>query len=106
MPAININLDADEINEHIKTAIIESMIGEALKKIIESQISDLTNSYNNPLKPVVEKAISDIVYNLLKNEYGDKLEALVKEQLTDEVLTGLAKTAVQNVGIYKTSERY
>jgi hypothetical protein len=86
MPEINVTIDAATINREITEAIAKSAIGDQLKKQIEEEVKRLSNSWDNPLKGVVEKHVRDICVDLMTTKYKEHIRKLVETQLTDEMI--------------------
>lgn len=83
------NIDPEEINKFVSQKILESSIGEALRKEIDTQVSRLATSFDNPMKPVVANAISQVAREYLETpEVKARLKETVQKALTDEALDG------------------
>ena len=57
---LNVNIDPEQINKMVADAVLESALGDAVKKVINEQVKKLSSSYNNPLDSVVQQHIADM----------------------------------------------
>ena len=57
---INVNLDAEALQARLVQAIIDSAIGENIKKYIDSAFTRETGSYGD-YKTIVQRAIDDAI---------------------------------------------
>lgn len=94
---MEINLDSDSITKYVADAIIGSSIGDALKQVIDAETERLSRSYNNPITPVVQRAINDAIVALISQQYKSKIEDEVRKQLTDTVVAELVSKAIVSI---------
>lgn len=101
-------IDPDAINQYVAQQILESGIGEAVRKVTDAEIAKLSRSYDNPWEPVIRNEILKIVTQIVLNEYQDTLRERVKASLTqdavDEIIDDLIKVWVNKRGEF--SSRY
>lgn len=95
MPELKV--EPQTINRYVAERIAESAIGEALAAVIKDEVTKLTNSYNNPMKTVVEQYIRTEVTKVLREEYTDYIRTEVKRHLTDEVVEKVTQAAFDAV---------
>lgn len=78
-------LDPKEINTFIAEKVAESVIGEQLKKSMESALEYFLNQrgYGNekPIESVVRIFLGDAIREMLKTEYLPELKAKLKEKI-------------------------
>lgn len=91
-----IKLAPEDVDTHIKSAIINSAIGEQLSKAIQEKLKDLR--LDPTIKKVVEEEIPKILREILSEpERKEQLRALIREQLTDKVLLEVINKSVQHL---------
>lgn len=94
---LNVNIDSEQINKMVSEAILNSLIGEALKEQIKKSISELSTSYNNPIKSVIDRHVKETISNIIQTDYKDTLKSMVKESMTDEVVGDLIHKSWKNI---------
>lgn len=70
-------LSGKHMNEYIAEKILESSIGDYLRKAIKDKVEEFTH-YNNPLKEIVDTQIKNIIAETIK---GDKYSILIREAI-------------------------
>lgn len=88
-----IEVNPEQINQMVSEAILKSSIGEALRRAVDKQILSLTASYNNPLEEVIKEHVLLEMRRLITIEYHDKIEAMVKEKITEKVVGDVVNEA-------------
>jgi len=81
---LNVKIDPEAINKEIVDAVAKSAIGEQLKKIIEEKAKEWGNTYNNPLKPIIEAEISNLMRKIVRDNYMTQIEEFVKKNMTEK----------------------
>jgi len=82
---LNVNIDPDQINKMVSDAVLDSALGEQVKKTIAEQVKAMSGSYNNPLEAVIKLHISDIVQQVLINDYADELKTKIAESVAEKM---------------------
>ncbi len=94
---LNVNVDADAINKMVSDAILKSTLGDAVKKAIDTQLANLTRSYDNPLESVIRMHVADMVREVLRTEHQEalrqRLVAALAEKLSDEFIDRVCEKA-------------
>jgi len=90
---IKVDLSPEQINQQIADAIAKSAIGVELEKIIREEVSKLGNSFNNPIRKVIERMICDSIIEVLNRDHAQTVAQFVKEQITQEIMEDLLKAA-------------
>jgi hypothetical protein len=88
-----IEISPEQINQMVVDAILKSSIGESLRKAIDSQVASLTSLYNNPIEAVVKECVMVEMRRLVTIEYHDKIEAMVREKITEFMVTDVVNKA-------------
>ena len=85
---LDVKIDPEEINRYMADQILQSAIGEKMKEVVARKIADLASpSYygkESPLEAVVSDFIRNHLHSIIRDEYGDKVRAMISEKLTDE----------------------
>jgi uncharacterized membrane-anchored protein YjiN (DUF445 family) len=89
---IKVDLTPEQINNQIAEAIAKSAIGENLKKTIEAEVQKISNNYNNPLAPIIQRFMSEEIQRVVREEYAETLKEFVKEQVTEKFTNDLLKS--------------
>ena len=97
---LNVNIDPEQINKMVADAVLQSAIGDAVKKVVNEQVNKLSANYNNPLDLVLQRHISDIVREVLISEYGDtlkeKVHTAVAEKISDDFVGKVIEAGFRN----------
>jgi len=86
---IEVNVTPEQINEAVAGAIIKSSIGKALAEVIDAQVKKLSQSYDNPIAPVVQDEIGKAIRVLIADNFLPQIKAKIAEKLTDEVIADM-----------------
>lgn len=99
---MNINIDADEVKQHIVKAILDSTIGVELKKAIESlptrKVSNDWNAktiFEDVFDRVVKEEVGRIALSFIQDR-RDVIRAVLQEHLTDEIVKQVASKIICN----------
>jgi hypothetical protein len=84
--SIQVNIDAEQINQMVSDAILNSVIGDKLKTEIEQQIGKLSATYDNPIKKVVEEEILRQIQIIVQRDFHATLEQMVKDRITSDLV--------------------
>lgn len=82
---LNVNIDPEQINKMVADAVLESALGDAVKKVINEQVKKLSSSYNNPLESVVQQHIVNMIRDTLVTEYADDFKSKVHKAVADKM---------------------
>jgi uncharacterized protein with ATP-grasp and redox domains len=93
---LNINVDSAAINKYMAEKVLESTLGDQIKRTIAERMKDF-DSYNSPLKGVVDQYIREAVSEHLRATYGEQIKEKVKAALAGDKLDELVKSFVGNV---------
>lgn len=105
--SIEVNIDAQAVQEHVAKAIVDSTLGEAIKKAVEKA---LQSSYGGG--SVVDQAVSAAVYEqvrlyareLVREEFAPQIREAVRAGLTDEKLDAIVGGFVASLGLVTTDD--
>lgn len=92
--ALDIQLDIDpkKIEEMIAKAVLDSAIGKTVEEGINKAVADL-DRYDGPIRNAIRTQVQQIVYTVIRDEYGEKLREAVRLLMTDEVVNEVANKA-------------
>lgn len=93
---MNINIEPKQIERAIAEAVINSAIGKTIDDVINGELKAMADQWNDksPLKQAIRKEVSNIVYQLVRDEYSESIKAAVREQLTEKVLLEIVGSAM------------
>lgn len=94
---MDFQLDADQVNQFLSTAILNSRIGEVVTAAIDEQIKELSRSYNNPFQAVIRQEIDRLIRDVLQAEHAAYLRAQVQAHLTEAAIDKVLTAAFQNI---------
>lgn len=94
---MEIKIDAEQVNEYIKNAVLDSTVGKSIVASIDKEMQELFTGYRNPLKEYLQNTLTDYLKERFKDPEISKMinEAIIKN-LTPEVVE-----LIVNEGIYK-----
>lgn len=92
---MSLNIDSETVNKYVADAVLNSAIGEALKKQIEETLEKITSGKDNPVQPVIDNHVSNALYQLLHQEYAALIKTRIAARLTDEVLDEIINAAFE-----------
>ena len=93
---IKLDITPEKINEYVANSVIESSIGEALKKSIDDQIQKLNRGWDSPLDKVVRSEIESACYRILRDEYKEQIEQSIKDILPKYITNDFIGEIMQN----------
>jgi len=88
-----IEIDTETVNRVVADAILNSSLGMYLRKLAEDHVKLLHQSYNNPVKAALEQETFKVVQEIVQKELRPKIEEIVREKMTDEVVQECAAAA-------------
>lgn len=103
---IEVEFDSSAINEHLAKMILESYLGDTLKKNFQYAVSRALGAYGsqpNVLEQVAREVIRAIALEEL-NARRDELVTKVRESLTDEFVAERIKELTSGIRVVTTGE--
>ena len=99
---IKLDIQPEIIQQEVVKAILASSLGDSNKKVIDTEIKELSNTFNKGLKAEVQRAITNHICEVLRSEeYSSKIREAVtnrlSNQITEDFLDSVVKTAFQKV---------
>jgi hypothetical protein len=92
--AIEVNITPEQINEAVGQAIVDSAIGQSMKKLLEEKVKELGNPYSGLLPKVLEQEVALVLREMIREEpYATMIREKVKEKLTDEIVYKVTNAA-------------
>jgi NADH dehydrogenase/NADH:ubiquinone oxidoreductase subunit G len=79
-----ITVDPEQVNAAVAAAVLNSVIGEAMKAAVEKNVADLTKRYDSPVEKAVAGVILDEVKRLVHVEHAAAVAAQVRAYITPE----------------------
>lgn len=90
---INVDIDADKINEYVAQAVLKSAIGTELQRIIDQEVKRFSTRFDNPIVTVVRKIIADEIRTVVHEQFSALIKEKVITALTEEKLTAIIDKA-------------
>lgn len=90
---LNVQLDPEQINAMVSQAILQSAIGEEIRKAVEGHIRRLTTGYDSAIGKIVEKIVNEEVRNVVGLQFTPLVKEKVQESLTEELVGKLINKA-------------
>jgi hypothetical protein len=97
MSEILINVDPKQINKFVAEAILESCLGEEVRKAIEKvvgQISQVDYRGHGVISDIVKAKVQETICELLNTEYREQIKTLVSEAMTEKAIKELTDAAL------------
>ena len=83
---MQVNINTADIEAAVKDAIIQSAIGEKIKKSVNDL---LFKGWDNPIDKAVNEVILDIARMKVREIYGQQIEDALKAKCTPEIMEEL-----------------
>ena len=90
---IEVNIEPEQINKYISDKIIESAIGEQVKKVVTEQCAKMSESYRNPIEAAIKEVTTTIIHQVILSEFKDQIKSKIKAKI-DERLDIIVTDAV------------
>ena len=90
---LNLNVDSTAINQYMAEKVLESALGDQIKKAIAEKFKEF-DGYNSPLKGVVDQYIREAIMTHLQTTYKAQISAAIVKALTPEAIEKLAQDYV------------
>ena len=96
MEITKIEITPEDIEKHLKNAVMHSAIGESLKKGISEKLRGW--EFDKAVKDVIEKEIPKIICQVMKEpEKFEMITNAVREQLTPEIVRKITNQAIVSI---------
>lgn len=96
---MELKIDPEAVNKLVADAVLNSAIGEAVKKAVDKEIVNLSQSYNNPLESVIRNHVAEITRTVLREEHGEairaKVSASLAQKLSDDFIDRVCEKAAE-----------
>lgn len=99
MSQVPISVDPAAINEYIAKQIIDSVLGERLKEVVDDAIKAFGKYGSDPLKGAVQSEITKQVQEMVRTEFSPQIEAAVREAMTPEFIQNLVSSFIQSITV-------
>lgn len=87
---MNLHLDPKAIDEYIANSVLNSMLGDKIKKAVEETLKKSGGFSHNPVQAAVDNCVNEevsrIVIKILRTnaEFQTKVETAVRAKMTEE----------------------
>lgn len=96
---MELKIDPEAVNKFVADAVLNSAIGDAVKKAVENELEKLTSVYNNPFESVVRTHVTGIALTVLREEYDDvireKVAAALAKSFSTEFINRICDKALE-----------
>lgn len=94
---VTVKIDPKEIDRELAKAILESGVGERVRRTVDKFLNAKTGGYGDPFDDGVKEALRDHVRALLASEpFASEIKAKVKERLMGEAVDEYVKSIIKN----------
>jgi hypothetical protein len=93
---LQLNIDGSKINEYMAAKILESTLGDQIKKQIAETMKTF-DAYNSPLKGVVNQFVNQVIDEELRTTYKAPVQEAIRKAMTTEQLEKLADEYVSKL---------
>jgi hypothetical protein len=94
---IKVNLQAEDINKAIADAIVQSILGEQIIRMVNEYLKTVSVSgYNNPIKTLIEAEGKNMIVQLL-HEKQQMFKEMIDKELTTELAQQLVSKAIEKL---------
>jgi signal recognition particle GTPase len=98
---MEININSDDVNNHIKEAILQSTVGKTITISIEKALKELFDSYRSPIKEFVNQHLREMVKeHMEKQDVKPLLIQAIEKHLTPETISLIVSN-----GLYELQKR-
>jgi transcriptional accessory protein Tex/SPT6 len=98
---VKVDLNPEDINKMVVEAILKSTLGDEVKKAVQRNVDQLSNTWQNPLDGVIkqhiERAISAVLSADFKDHLRQKVEAKMAGKITDELIDKIIDAAFRRL---------
>lgn len=99
MPELKVNFDPIDINRAVSEAIVNSLLGETLIKMVNSYVEGILKEYNHPVKRVIEEEVLRITKEITTQKIKD-IEDKIRVRVTSQMIDELINSALSRIKIY------
>ena len=89
---MDFKVDAKDIEKAVVQAVVDSSIGDEIRKAVEDQIKGLTG-YDGAVKKIVASEFAKLLQSLIREDYREQIETIMREKLTDEMMSTIFQAA-------------
>jgi len=90
---VKATLDGPSMTDAITKAILDSVLGEEIRKSVKDYVDKLKRSYDNPLDATVKRVVDEEIYRLLVSEHIETIRAQLREKIDAEVVKDITDKA-------------
>ena len=91
---IKLDISPEQINKYVADSVLNSLLGEKIKVLIENKLKNIDSSWNNPISQAVDEVVKDHIKELLRSdEYAVKIKEQVNNHIQEATLTDITSAA-------------
>lgn len=96
MEITQVQIKPEDIETHIKQAVLNSAIGKSLEKGIAEKLRGW--EFDKAVKSVIDEEIPKIIRNvMLEPDQKDRIAKVVRDALTDDLVLEIANKSIQHL---------
>lgn len=92
---MQIEIKPEDIDEHLKKAIIESAVGKGIQAEIVKELNRIFSGYDSPIKDLIRGVIRKHIEQIVSQQEQQIREAVLK-LITPDVIESIIDTGVSN----------
>lgn len=93
--SVQVNIDPQDVNEMLKRAVLDSVLGKQLKEMIDGAVHAIEADWLGKLRERIDLVVKNLVEDQLRRgPIHDKLMAAIRAKLTDEFIEEAASRMV------------
>jgi hypothetical protein len=95
---IQINVSPEQITKVVSQAILDSTLGNNIKKIIEEKVAELgKKDWNEPIRKAIENEIFSVIEKFIIKEYKPQIEEIVRKQISETYAVELVEKLLARI---------
>jgi len=96
---IKVDINAEDVNKAVITAIINSSFGSNLKDSIDTVIKKFGSSsyWDSALTKTIENNIYDIIRKNIVDNYSDKIKEQIAKHLTPDFISEIVRKSTDRI---------
>lgn len=95
--AFELNLTPEDVERLVRQTIMQAGFGQAISEAVKKALT----GYNNPVEEGVKRYVAEVVAELLRSAYAEKIRGAValaiQEKVTDELIDNTVAAATNRM---------
>jgi len=104
---MELKLLPEDIDKFIKEAVLKSALGKNIEETIDEAVSNAINSYNSPIKRLVNEVIASLIKEQLdRPEYRQLITDHIVKRITPTTIDDILKYGIEKLRSYMKDSDY